>query len=153
MDQVIKDSNLEVTYSGTHFPEDGNINDDWVKSLIKDMKDNKFIHKKYLLMMLKIVQEHYDKKDSLVDIEIVDEENFSICGDIHGQFYDLDNIFQVNGYPSKENPYLFNGDFVDRGSFSVECIITLLAWKVLYRDHFHMARGNHETKNLNKIYG
>jgi len=48
---------------------------------------------------------------------------------------------------------LFNGDFVDRGSFSVEIMITLLAWKILLPDHFHMARGNHETRNLNKIYG
>jgi serine/threonine-protein phosphatase 5 len=55
--------------------------------------------------------------------------------------------------PSKENPYLFNGDFIDRGSFSVEVIICLLAWKVCYPNHFFMSRGNHETKNLNKLYG
>lgn len=48
------------------------------------------------------------------------------------QFYDLLNIFQLNGLPSEENPYLFNGDFVDRGSFSVECIFTLFAFKCLY---------------------
>ena len=48
------------------------------------------------------------------------------------QFYDLLNIFEMNGLPSDSNPYLFNGDFVDRGSFSVECIFTLLAFKCLY---------------------
>jgi len=48
---------------------------------------------------------------------------------------------------------LFNGDFVDRGSFSVEVILCLIAWKVCYPDHFHMTRGNHETKNMNKLYG
>ena len=36
---------------------------------------------------------------------------------------------------------LFNGDFVDRGSFSVEVILTLMGYKVLYPDHFHMSRG------------
>jgi serine/threonine-protein phosphatase 5 len=40
------------------------------------------------------------------------------------------NIFELNGMPSEDNPYLFNGDFVDRGSFSVEVIYTLFAIKV-----------------------
>lgn len=55
--------------------------------------------------------------------------------------------------PSEENPYLFNGDFIDRGSFSVEVILTLLAWKVCYPQHFYMTRGNHEAMSLNKMYG
>ena len=63
------------------------------------------------------------------------------------------NIFTLNGNPSEENPYLFNGDFIDRGSFSVEVIIMMLAWKVCYPQHFFMSRGNHEAKQLNKMYG
>lgn len=47
------------------------------------------------------------------------------------QFYDLLNIFKLNGLPSEENPYLFNGDFVDRGSFSLEVILTLFAFKCM----------------------
>ena len=89
----------------------------------------------------------------LVDIDVPDGNKFTICGDIHGQYYDLMNIFDMNGLPSKENPYLFNGDFVDRGSFSVECIFVLFGFKLLYPDHFFMSRGNHETENMNKMYG
>jgi serine/threonine-protein phosphatase 5 len=144
---------VESSYNGIIFPEDGVIDHDWIIKVMEDMKENKFIHKKYLIHIISQVKEIYDMKSTLVDVEIPDEDEFNVCGDIHGQYYDLLNIFKINGYPSKTNPYLFNGDFVDRGSFSVECIITLLCWKVLYPDHFHMTRGNHETRNLNKLYG
>jgi serine/threonine-protein phosphatase 5 len=77
----------------------------------------------------------------------------TVCGDTHGQFYDVLNIFDLNGFPSSCNPYLFNGDFVDRGSFSVEVILTLLMMKMSCPDCVHLTRGNHETKNMNKIYG
>lgn len=86
-------------------------------------------------------------------MSIPDEEEITVCGDIHGQYYDLLNIFEINGVPSPTNPYLFNGDFIDRGSFSVEVIVCMMAWKVCYPKQFFMSRGNHETKNLNKLYG
>ncbi|KAJ8308516.1 hypothetical protein KUTeg_013390 [Tegillarca granosa] len=81
------------------------------------------------------------KQPSLVDITVTGDNKFTICGDIHGQYYDLLNIFEINGLPSESNPYLFNGDFVDRGSFSVECIFVLFSFKLLYPDHFFMSRG------------
>ena len=104
-------------------------------------------------MIIKAAKEIFEKNKSLVDITRGDEEEITVCGDIHGQYYDLLNIFELNGVPSKENPYLFNGDFIDRGSFSVEVIMCLLSWKVCLPNHFFMSRGNHETKNLNKLYG
>lgn len=70
-----------------------------------------------------------------------------------GQFYDFINIFETNGYPAEDHAYLFNGDFVDRGSFSVEVILTLFAYKWLYPNRLFLARGNHETDNMNKVYG
>lgn len=104
-------------------------------------------------MLIKKCQEIFETQPSLVDVSIPDEEEITVCGDIHGQYYDLLNIFEINGVPSPTNPYLFNGDFIDRGSFSVEVIVCMMAWKVCYPKHFFMSRGNHETKNLNKLYG
>lgn len=123
-----------------------------VDKVIEGMKKKKFMSKLSLLKIILDVIKINMNEPSLIDIE-VKNENFNICGDIHGQFYDLLKIFNEFGYPSETNRYLFNGDFVDRGSFSVECIITLLCFKLLYPKHFYMARGNHESRNLNKVYG
>ena len=60
------------------------------------------------------------------------ESKFTVCGDVHGQFYDTANIFELNGLPSEENPYLVNGDFVDRGSFSIEIIMLFFSLKLLH---------------------
>lgn len=107
----------------------------------------------FIFQILCDIDTYFRNQPSLIDISVSDEAKFTICGDIHGQFYDLVNIFKINGIPSKNNPYLFNGDFVDRGSFSVECIFILFGFKLLYPDHFFLSRGNHESFNMNQMYG
>lgn len=75
-----------------------------------------------------------------------------VCGDVHGQYYDLLRLFEYGGFPPEAN-YLFLGDYIDRGKQSLETICLLLAYKIKYPENFFLTRGNHECASINRIYG
>ncbi|CAM8949837.1 unnamed protein product [Rhodiola kirilowii] len=126
---------------------------DFIIKMMDDFKNQKSLHKRYAYQIVLQTRDLLQASSSLVDINVLPGNHFTVCGDVHGQFYDLLNIFELNGLPSEENPYLFNGDFVDRGSFSLEVILTLFAFKCMSPSAIYLARGNHESKSMNKIYG
>ena len=150
------------SHNGPKFPDDGKITLEWMLELLDTMKDletvktfeEKYIDKVSLLQMLSKAKEIFNaQQESIVDIDIPYGKNFTVVGDVHGQYYDLLHIFEINGYPSEDNYYLFNGDFVDRGIFGFECLITLIGFKILYPNYFFISRGNHEDKSINFRYG
>lgn len=144
---------VEDSYDGPRLGDDGRVTVEFMDQLLEHYRAQKTLHRKYALQILYNVKAFFKEQNSLVDITVPAGEKFTVCGDIHGQYYDLLNVFDLNGKPSETNPYLFNGDFVDRGSFSVECIFVLFGFKLLYPKHFYMSRGNHESENMNKMYG
>ncbi|SCU92881.1 LAFA_0F13476g1_1 [Lachancea sp. 'fantastica'] len=76
----------------------------------------------------------------------------TVVGDLHGQFHDLLEIFQIGGAVPNTN-YLFLGDYVDRGLYSVETISLLIVLKLRYPNRVHLLRGNHESRQITQSYG
>ncbi|KAJ2744798.1 putative serine/threonine protein phosphatase [Coemansia sp. BCRC 34301] len=76
----------------------------------------------------------------------------TVIGDVHGQFFDLLEIFSIGGRCPDTN-YLFLGDYVDRGHHSVETISLLACLKLRYPHRIHLLRGNHESRNITRTYG
>lgn len=75
-----------------------------------------------------------------------------LVGDLHGQYFDLIRIFRKYGFPNVAN-YLFLGDYVDRGSDSLDIILLLLTFKLLYPNNIFLLRGNHECFSVSSTYG
>jgi serine/threonine-protein phosphatase 5 len=148
---------VDPAYDGPRLPEDvAQIKPDFIVALMDRFKRGKLLHRKFVIQILLKLKDMLCALPSLLRISLPSDDpdaHFTVCGDTHGQFYDVCNIFSLNGLPSESNPYLFNGDFVDRGSFSFEVVMTLFAMKLVYPQHVHLLRGNHESKNMNKIYG
>jgi len=76
----------------------------------------------------------------------------TVVGDIHGQYHDLAELFRIGGRCPDTN-YVFLGDYVDRGYYSVECVTLVVAMKVRWRDRVTILRGNHESRQITQVYG
>lgn len=90
----------------------------------------------------------FAEEESVVELK----SPINICGDIHGQFTDLLELFQVGGRVG-EYQYLFLGDYVDRGYYGIETFILLLLFKIRHPDRIWLLRGNHESRQVTMVYG
>lgn len=89
------------------------------------------------------------RRETVCYVPIFENTRVNVVGDIHGQYADLLTIFKLNGLPNERNAYVFNGDVVDRGSQSVECLLSILALTCIYPNNVFLNRGNHESRFMN----
>ncbi|KAJ3450171.1 serine/threonine-protein phosphatase pp2a-related [Anaeramoeba flamelloides] len=117
-------------------------------SQIKDLESYNLLPTTELIQLCERAKLLFVKEPNMLKID----PPVVVCGDIHGQFPDLLSVFQFHG-SCKDQKYLFLGDYVDRGKYSIECISFLLALKVRHPNNIYLLRGNHECRSISKAQG
>jgi len=116
--------------------------------------DSSFISREFFDDLLVAGREMHKELDNIVKIY---PSKIYIVGDLHGQFKDLKYIFETFGSPTndqyKDQSYLFNGDFVDRGPNGIEVLTLLLMLRLTYPNNLYLNRGNHESDSQNDKNG
>lgn len=115
---------------------------------IADLKEGKILPEKVLRRCCEKVKEILIEESNVQPVSAP----VTLCGDIHGQFYDLLELFRIGGEVPDTN-YVFMGDFVDRGYNSVETFELLMCYKIKYPSHVTLLRGNHESRQITVVYG
>lgn len=91
----------------------------------------------------------FQKEDNIIELN----GDLIIVGDIHGSFHDLLRNLNFSQKDSVSQRYFFLGDYVDKGSFSLECITLLFTLKILEPNRYFLLRGNHEFDSFANLYG
>lgn len=142
---------VEDSYDGMRLKDE--MTQDFIDDMIERFKTGKKLHRKYVFQIILAVKDIVYNEPTMVETHVGADQKLTVCGDTHGQYFDLLEIFRLNGFPSAKHHYLFNGDFVDRGSWSTEIALLLYSYKWLYPQSFFLNRGNHETDDMNRMYG
>lgn len=123
------------------------------KDMIESCRNGQKIQRHVIVRVVNEATALFRKAPNLVEFTVAPANHVTIIGDLHGQLDDLLLIFRENGLPSNTNPYLFNGDFVDRGDRGVEIAVIIYLFKILYPHHVLVNRGNHEELSITQVFG
>jgi len=119
-----------------------------IEQCIEELKEGKILPERGLRFVCERAKEILIQESNVQPVK----SPVTLVGDIHGQFYDVLELFKIGGYPPATN-YVFIGDFVDRGHHSVETIEFLILLKIKFPSHITLLRGNHESRQVTFSYG
>ncbi|CEQ42828.1 SPOSA6832_04688 [Sporobolomyces salmonicolor] len=122
-------SPIDSDYKGPRLPEDGLPTAEFVEEMMQWFKDSNVLPRRLAWQIILGAYDVLKEEETLVDVEIPEGQTINIIGDTHGQYYDFLHLLSLTGKPSPTHSLLFNGDFVDRGSWSTEILLTLFAYK------------------------
>ncbi|UJR31789.1 hypothetical protein I4U23_019267 [Adineta vaga] len=143
--------NVESTYRGPHIHTP--IHKGHFEALIIAFQRGEILHAHYILLILHELRNRLKRLPNINIVATHQTKCVTVIGDLHGSLADLMVIFHKNGLPSNENPYLFNGDIVDRGFQSIEVFLLISVAFIVYPNNVYLNRGNHEDHVLNLRYG
>ena len=121
-------------------------------SVIDTLKEGNQLAEPVLVQLFEKLMEVLFAENTVLELQ----SPITICGDIHGQLFDLLQLFETacsDGATMSDQKFLFMGDYVDRGRYSVTTFAYLAALKLKYPGHFYLLRGNHECRLVNQMYG
>jgi len=140
-------------YVGPRYTGPASINTAFLDQMIAGFKEGRLLPMKDAYKMALDLFDILVTEKTLGRIQVPEGKKVTVIGDLHGQLFDFSHMLGIAGYPSPDNQFLFNGDFVDRGPWSVEVMLSLCAFKLQYPNAVFMNRGNHESEMANHFYG
>ncbi|KAE8729876.1 diacylglycerol O-acyltransferase 2-like [Hibiscus syriacus] len=114
------------------WPPDGQLSLDWIQHMISAFDwSSKILHK----------EPNYLRIDTPVT-----DSTVVVVGDLHGQLHDILFRLRDAGFPSENGIFVFNGDYIDRGTWGLETFVFM-------PHRVYLLRGNHESKYCTSTYG
>jgi len=142
-----------TNHVGPRYMGPSSLNEQSIREMLASFKNGQLLPMKDAYKLAIDAFDILVKQKTLGRVNVPVGQKVTVVGDLHGQLFDFDHMLGLAGFPSANNQFLFNGDFVDRGPWSVEVMFTILAFKVWQPDAVHMNRGNHEAEMANHFYG
>lgn len=136
---------------------------------MKLFKEGQALPKRYVWEIALGAYSVFEKESSLVELKLESGRSVDVIGDVHGmfgiavpvsgstlmivfagQYFDVLKLFQLTGEPTEAHALLMNGDLVDRGSWSVEVILTAFAFKCTFHPNCAIPVGLTHTKGYTR---
>lgn len=159
--RLISVSNIDITFDESHKIQvydigkgsEVKITLDAINKIIQTCRFGGTLHENTIVKVLRDVYKLFKVFPNIQHISINDNAKVHVFGDLHGNLSDLLHVLDETGLPNENNIFIFNGDFVDRGQYSIEVITIIFALIALYPKFVFANRGNHEDEVICRVYG